>query len=568
MNVKIDAQFTRNLEILVQEILIDEAKFIEKKDQTLAPLHEVIFSANQQTPFINLKPEKQLFFRKYFYLDGNINTPRPLRPFSNSPTDQAFFFDQLHQQLRFCTYNFQRLDRLRPGFAGGEKDQGQPVFDVFQKELLLNGLVKPLLHSVEQREIALLEAGRKKTGPTSTEPVNPYQGLGEQILVRGSSGEFDTVLSHAELAELAGQKAELRQQGLKGEQLAAMLREYVSRRFPGLAVALSATGRVETLISPKALDRRAVHADIATTKSTSASTHRTFSQLLQILNQRQARQLQYTALSASDYALSIPAGPFQVAGDGFSAILSGTGVHLDKSGQGSNAVFFVQDGQGVAARVVIDSVKDRLNDHPTMHFSIYPKPDQDSPANPQLKLAPTDIAQLRTPLLALYKKLQEAQEYQVSSDQRLPQHPPAGPNRPLSFPTSDSSSSHNTAKNPAGAATYAIPFTKSPGDSVNLPLIPTPRTVAAPLLSSVTPRRIMPKISASQPAQLSASASAMSQQPAMAATQASGRAPVPGISVAATQQPQPKNYRAAIVAVATGLPLLATFSAAAINSLT
>lgn len=567
MNIRIDAQFTRNLQILVEEILIDEAKFIEKKDQTLAPLHEVIFSANQQTPFINLKPEKQLFFRKYFYLDGNINTPRPLRPFSNSFKDQAFFFDQLHQQLRFCTYNFQRLDRLRPGFAEGEKDQGLPVFDVFQKELLVNGLVKPLLHSVEQREIALLESGRKKTGPTSTEPVNPYQGLGEQILVRGISGEFDVVLSHAELAELAGQEAEFRKEGLEGEQLAAMLREYVSRRFPGLAVALSATGHVETLISPEALDDQIIRLDNSAPESTSAPTDISFTQILPSLNQRQARQLQYATLAASNYNLSLPAGGFQVAGDGFSATLSGSGVRLDKSGQGSNAVLFVLDSQGVAARLEIDVDKYRLKDGAIMHFSIYQKPDQDSPANPKLKLAPEDMAQLRTPLLALYKKLQEAKEYQVNSHQRLQQRPATGPIPPLDFPASDSSSSRNTAKNPAGAATYAIPFTKSPGDSSTLPLIPTPRTVAAPLLSSA-PRRVMPKISASQPAQLTASASSMSQQPAMTATQAAGRAPVPGISVAANQPPQPKNYRAAIVAVATGLPLLATFSAAAINSLT
>lgn len=429
----IDQQFVQKVQNLVQEILSDESRFLSKKDAKLAPLHTNLFTKNNELPFQNIEPTEREFFRKYFYLDSNVNSPRPEVAFADSPEDQAFFFDQFRQQVKFCTYDYQRLDLLKPSF---DEKTDKITFNTDQSQLLMKAVVAPVLHSLEQREIAALE--QKKSGklPTKNDQTaeNPYAELADKVLVKGESGQFDVIMTFAQLEEIAGQEAQLRAQGLTQEQVVQLLQEYINKRFPEFKIALTPEGKISTFLGASGVSASASEISAVEQKDGAISCV----DLLKEMKYRQTHKMQYDALTASNYNLSFPgASNFQVVGGSTTSFLNGLTIKLDQSEQGNKAVFFLTDRQGVSAKVVVDTTEYRINGKPNFNFSLYQKPEIDSPASPKFKLTPDQLGQLKKPLLLLYKELQKTEDFDPAAEKMsfikpATKVPPPNIPRPLS----------------------------------------------------------------------------------------------------------------------------------------
>lgn len=424
MSQHIDSQFIINLQNLVKEVLTDEARYVSRNDQKMAVLHNKIFSKAEETPFASLQKMDRDFFNKYFYEGGNILTPKPKTPFATSPEDQAFFFDQLHQQVKNCTYNFDRMDYLRPSYTDDKATE--PAFNADQSAILLRGLIFPLIFSVEQREISSLE--QKKSGgakPEADKDKNPYGQLADKILVQGQSGEFDVVMTYAQLEEIAAQEDQLKKQGLDQATVVKLLEEYIQKRFPGLGLKLTADGKVMTFLSAAGITaggsfggKDAVGG--AKDLPTGIPGGMSFQELLKEMKMRQARKLQYDAIASSDGNLAFSPVNFQVdAGNGSKVQRNGMSVDIDQEGQGSVAVFFLTDHQGVTAKITVDTSAYRNGEPVDFRMSLYAKPEDDSPANPKLKLNQKDLPKLKTPFFVLYKQMQAPADYEVTKGKPL-----------------------------------------------------------------------------------------------------------------------------------------------------
>lgn len=444
MAIQVDQQFIKKVQNLVQEVLSDEARFVARNEQTLASLHNHIFSKANEMPFKNMEEKDRAFFKKYFYLNNNVNTPRQDMAFTDSVDDQAFFFDQFRSQVKFCTFGYDRLDFLRPTFTDDKATA--PTFNADQSALLVRGVVFPLLHSLEQREIALIE--QKKTGKavaTEEDNENPYNQLADKVLVKGVSGQFDTVLTYAQIEEIAGQEDQLRKQGLPQEQVVKLLQEYITKRFPELNLYLSPEGKIITFLSSVGISASGLEpvkpgAPAVPGQSVAPIDGAiSFVELTKEMKFRQARKLQYKALIAAKGNLSFSTANFQVASAAGPVTINGLTVQLDQAGQGSNAVFFLADRQGVMAKVIVDTASYRINGKPDFHFSMYDKPEEDSPGSHKMKVKHDDLPRLNIPLKALYNQLQQSGEFSPTPDKFVILKPVTAVNVPIVPPSLNAS---------------------------------------------------------------------------------------------------------------------------------
>lgn len=408
MAYNLDQQFILKYTLLIREVLADEARYVSRNDQSLKNIHNYLFSRNISTPFAEIPEMDRQIFRKYFYENAGAGNPREEVPFSGSPLEQAAFFDSLRRQVGLCTYNFERMDFLRPSY--GDEKATEPVFNQYQQNLLLKGVVYPLLHGLEQGQIAGLEqsAQSQPAGETQTGGQvngNPYRGLGEKMLVQGLSGQFDTVLTYAQLEAIAGQEDLLRKQALPQEQIVLQLREFINKSYPGLQIYLTAEGKIVPFLRGVGVSATAMPAQAGAIG---------FAEALAEMKIRQGRTLQYEAIIASQGTLGLTPWNFQIVDSaGVVSAMDGLSMGLDQEGQGNRIVGFVADRQGVSAKLVADTGEYRVSGKVQLHFTIYQTPDKDSPDNPKLRLERTELPRLQLPLLALYQQLQEAGEFRV-----------------------------------------------------------------------------------------------------------------------------------------------------------
>ncbi|MCC6643551.1 hypothetical protein IT411_02275 [Candidatus Peregrinibacteria bacterium] len=403
MAYQIDQQFILKLNNLIREILIDESRFVFRNDQQQAVLHDQLFTKNSIQAFASLPGEQKEFFKKYFYASGNINQPRVDVPFTDSPDDQAFFFDQIRTNIRLVTFNYDRMDFLRPSFVDAKA--ANPEFSGEQSELLFRSVLQPFMHGLEQRAIAQLE--KEKSGKDNAETDhsnNPYAGLGQKLLVKGISGQFDTILTYNELAEIVAQQELISKQAVSPEDALKQLKEFLAKRFPDKAILLDSNGNITTFQSVIGLSAAGSLASGKTTIS--------FSEALRELKMRQGRFLQFQSIIESKGTLGFANANFQVINaNGITTSLNGLSMVIDQSGEGNNAVFFVMDNQGVMARVVVDVTKSRLGEPTDLNISIYQKPEVDDPVAPKLKVTDQDLPKLKTPLLQLYANAKATGEF-------------------------------------------------------------------------------------------------------------------------------------------------------------
>lgn len=461
MATNIDKLYLENLTRLVREVLIDEAKFVAKGDTTNQNLHTQIFSKEFNTPFSKLAPEEKLPFRKYFYVQ---DTPRTDVPYSDSPLEQAAFFDTFRNQIRFCTYNYERMGFVLPTFKA---DDDTPEFNEDQNKLLTEGVVYSLIHSLEAREIANIEK-QQGTG-TDEKSDNPYKNLEDKILVKGESGEFDTILTFAQIEEIAGQEEMLKSQGLPPEEAMKLLKEYINKRFPGIKPYISPQGKIVTF-----LGNAGISASGAAVGEDMKGEMR-FTELIKEMKMRQCRYLQYEMIIAGKGTLGFASGSFQIKTDGATLNMEGLAVGLDRGGLGNNGVFFEGDIDGTAARVNVDTSVFRITGKPDFHIKLYENPEEDSPANPRIRLGHPSLPLLRTPLRDLYRQLREAQEY--STAQSRPIKPPSaeqGANKPPETP--ETSEGKHELPMTAGHVQVGGPKQTLPGQQ---PTPPKPKTAEA-----------------------------------------------------------------------------------------
>lgn len=415
MAYQIDQQFIQKYTFLVREVLTDEASYVSRNDQHFQKLNNYLFSKSVETPFANIPDADKEDFKKYFYYGATAGQPRQDVPFADSPQDQANFFDQFHQQAKILTYNFSRLDLLRPSFADDKATAA--TFSNYQEDLLLKGMVYPLMHNLEQQQISELE--RQKTGRTPTEEeknaanANPYQNLGNKILVKGTSGQFDTVLSYAQLEEIAGEEDILRKQGLEGEPMLKLLKEYIAKRYPDLQIYISPDGKIVPFLRGAGISATGMPV-VAEAGGTGEYGAITFAGLISEMKIRQGRKMQYQTILASKGTLAPSPISYQVIDSaGIATKMNGLTIGLDQEGQGNHAIFFVADNQGVGAKVIVDTGEDRISGLPDFNFTIYPTPDTDLPSNPKISLPKPELPRLKTPLLPLYRELSETGEYRT-----------------------------------------------------------------------------------------------------------------------------------------------------------
>ena len=350
MNYTQDSQFITRIQNLVRELLSDEARYVERNDSAFLRLHEGLFSNTYQSGHENLPIYQKTFFHKYFFADESLTSPRLDMPFVDSQEDQAFFFDQFHSLISHLTYNYSRMDFVLPSFP--DDKAMSPVYSDTQALLLSYGIVYPCLAALEQRQMAKLE--KRASGTASDESVsissNPYAGLGDMILLMGPSGEYDQILTYAQLVALSEKEISMNQQGL--------------------------------------------------------STDTRYQDLLREMKTRLGRQVQDDAIQASGYNLAPTTDDFQIINaNGITTTINGMMLTIDQAGQGQNAVFFLRDRQGVSARFSIPLDKLRNGEKPPLNLSIYQTPSVDSPSAPHLDIGHDEMDKLRKALLVLYAEV-------------------------------------------------------------------------------------------------------------------------------------------------------------------
>lgn len=404
MAITINQKFVSDLQTLTQEILSDEAFYLFKKQKDLSILHQRVFSASSNISFENLPTHEKEFFNKYFYNNRNTTSPKADNPFRTNTEYQGFFIDQLRKLSKVITYNFERLDFIRPSFVN--KDDQNPVFNSQQIGMITKGLVFPIIYSIEKREIANLERNQgvnadneEGSSQVNDQKSNPFDLVSDKVLVQNISGEFNIIMTYAQIEELSLQIDIFRKQGLDDQQISNLIREYIKKRFPNLNIYISPTGNIRTFLGQSGISA-------SFSDSMPVTEDQSLTQVLQEMRFIQGRKLQFDAILASNFNLAYATPNFKVG----QIFMDGMELGLNQSGFGSQTISFVTDREGVSARLLTDTSVYRTNGRTNYHLSLYDRPDQDSPSSPKIRLTSEDLPKLQTPLLSLYGQLQQPQD--------------------------------------------------------------------------------------------------------------------------------------------------------------
>ncbi len=458
MTIQINQKFVSDLQKLTQEILRDEAFYLFKGKQDLSILHQRVFSPSSNIPFANLPTHEKEFFNKYFYNNSNTSSPRADNPFQANTEYQGFFIDQLRKLSKVITYNFERMDFIRPSFLN--KDDQNPVFNSQQIGMISKGLVFPIIFSIEKREIATLERNQGVNADIeegekqlNDEKSNPFDQVSDKVLIQSVSGEFNIIMTYAQIEELSLQIDIFRKQGLNDQQISNLIRAYIKQRFPNLNIYISPTGNIRTFLGQSGISA-------SFTDSKQSSEDQSLTQVLQEMRLIQGRKLQYDAILASNFNLSYPTSNFKVG----QIFMDGMELGLNQSGFGSQSISFVIDQEGVSARLLTDTSAYRANGHSSYNFSLYDRPDQDSPSAPKISLPSEDLHKLQTPLLSLYGQLQQPQDINPHLDSFRLQFPKESTPIPGDNNISDLQPSDQLASQ------SRLPFFQSPNIKGKLPI--------------------------------------------------------------------------------------------------
>lgn len=476
-----DQQFIGRLKLLIEEVLKDEARYLDawynrRADKALEfeSLHTALFQKTTAVEYQQTYYRTKLHFSKYFYsTEGGAQVKQDV-PFADSRQDQEFFFNQMRGLVRMATMNFDphSIGFIIPHIVKKEGGEVEARFDDNQNRMVYMNLLMPFMGALEQREIAKLEESRKPEAERSNQepPIkeNPYEGQDKKILVQDINGAYSVILTYTEIEELAHQHQKfISENNLKG------FLDYVRGNFKNIFV--DDQGRIVTFQN---------------------GLGKTMEELLLEMKTRQARQVQFQAILASDGHLGLTDSDFQVRNsDGMTTTVNGLDVRIDQGGQGQNAVFFLKDESGSQTRILINIATFRQGQDPEkfLRATLYTDPKYDDPLSPRVSIPlssldtgkehPSPLAQA-SPIRKLYQNSQIPRSTPVTPGMPRIPLPPLPIEAPIFSPVGELSPGLSQGKEPL-EINVPVSFAVSikPGEIVT----PKPKLTPAPGKGSPQP---------------------------------------------------------------------------------
>ncbi|MGL5830966.1 MAG: hypothetical protein ACRCZE_02335 [Candidatus Altimarinota bacterium] len=335
----------------------------------------------------------------------------------DNQSEQIFFLNQLKSQIRHLTYNFKKLDLIFPKQinAPANAPTAQPDFhySTMEKNLVLIGLVLPVLHSLEQKEINKVSAAQGQTTTSQTsEQANPYESLDKELLVQGMNGEFNQIITYNDLQKLYIQVQEMRSNGVDQAQIIQFLRAELQAK----GIRTTENGEIIPFISG------------LQSQETSDSGEESLSidQAFALMDQRMGLKVQQSIMIASKGNLSLPAVDINYfKNNGETLVLGGVDVFFDSSGRlssenipGNNFLMFFRDANGDLALVSGNKQSYRNENKTDYGFLISRDGDQIHENDPGFALADEDLDQTELPLATLLENKGQPEQF---SPENIPQ---------------------------------------------------------------------------------------------------------------------------------------------------
>jgi len=293
---------------------------------------------------------------------------------ANRRADQIFFLNQIRAQIKALTYDFQHLEYLlpdeksTPGAEPGSTATKEFIFGENQSYLIYLGVTRPILAAFEQRDIAKIQTNEKavQTGQGQTDNgdrtaayQNPFQNLGNAILVKGLNGEFDRVLTFDLLKDLLNEISLRRKSGVAESEII----KYIQQTLLNENIFVNALGQVELFMASST--------DPKSDESAANSKARnlfSLDELPKLFNLRLGSDVQQKLFIQSGGQLSLAHGQVSVSQNGVAAEFNGGTVTLD--GPGNNFIFFTSDAEGSTAQVTAPVGDIRAGDPANFTFNV------------------------------------------------------------------------------------------------------------------------------------------------------------------------------------------------------
>jgi hypothetical protein len=383
----------------------------DKAEQKPYQLLDALFDKEYHGSLDNYPNFKQDWLFPYF-AEAKKASGEPFAGLDNQ-LEQIAFLNQLKTQIRRVTYNFKNLEYIFPKeLKSTDSASGQPdyQYSAMEKNLVLIGLVLPVLHSFEQKTVDNLSVVDGKA-TTSSEQSNPYQSLDQQLLVQGLSGEFDKTVSYGDLQKLYTAVQGMRANGVSEDKITQFLRTELGNK----GIRTTENGQIIPLLSGLQSSETAEDLD------ESLSIEQAFA----LLDQRLGLKIQQSIVISSKGNLSLPAFDINFfKNNGEVLSLNGVDVFFDASGRlssenlpGNNFVMFFRDQNGDMAMVSGNKQAYRNENQTDYDFLISLNTNQIHENDAGFALAEQDLNQTELPLQVLLKQKSQTGQYS-------PENPP------------------------------------------------------------------------------------------------------------------------------------------------
>lgn len=209
MKNQINQIFINKLVALTQSILTDEAKFLHHEtsdSQTLNSQAGIIFSDQD----LSEQNNRNALRTRYFPLER-----QGVVPFASDDqedlSDRMFYIKELRAEIREITDNYQNFGLILPesNLSSSNNQTNGYTFRGDQFTTIYKIIFK-LCHGFEQRKIEDLEKNKLTAAlnpsaafaEVSQEKKSALPDLGNKILVKGVSGDFNVILTRTELEDM------------------------------------------------------------------------------------------------------------------------------------------------------------------------------------------------------------------------------------------------------------------------------------------------------------------------------------------------------------------------------
>jgi len=413
-----------NTQKLIKSVLKNcERVYSSQFDSSIqvSALDKAIFNRNLSGGIEGAPNYRPVWLAEYF--GQNLEKLSERVPFVglNRRDDQLFFLNQIRNIIRSSSYNYKHLELIFP-INKSEKIEGKQKnnfqFTQSQNLHIYLGMVRPTLAAMEQREIEKTKSAQSGEVPTAQSNVqNSYHNAGENMLVKGTDGKFDQVLTYSEIKELSEQIRTLRAQG----QSPAQINAFIKQSFAGVNIFVNEQGQLEIFLASNLHPGEKVRNFFS------------IGELNRLFNIRLGHDLRGRILQNGVGNLSYSAEPVGMQTSTTETANFNNGeVYLDESGGGNNIFFFTTDHEH-STGLVSASVSDlRSNPAANTNFQISPTHNQ-IPFNTSPVRIPVDTFPSIIPKKTLMQILiiaRKAGKFRPLADTKLNQSRTVGPAHP------------------------------------------------------------------------------------------------------------------------------------------